>query len=66
VALDYIHSFVSIYTKAAIWSIYFSGIQYPMDVYVHRDGNTEKCNILVTTHLRSGKKVSHYNELSYG
>jgi hypothetical protein len=27
---------------------------------------TEKCNVLVTTHLRSGKKVSYHNELPYG
>jgi hypothetical protein len=23
--------------KAAVWSIYFSGIQYPMDVYGYTD-----------------------------
>jgi hypothetical protein len=28
--------------------------------------NTEKCNVLATTHLRSGKKVSYHNELPYG
>jgi hypothetical protein len=26
-------------------------------VWVYRHGNTEKCNVLITTHLRSGKKV---------
>jgi hypothetical protein len=25
--------------------------------------NTEKCNVLATTHLHSGKKVSYHNEL---
>jgi hypothetical protein len=49
-----------------MWSIYFSGIQYPMDVWVCRHGNTEKCNVLITTHLRLGKKVSYHNELPYG
>jgi hypothetical protein len=33
-------------------------------VYIH--GNTEKCIVLVTTHLCSGKKVSYHNELPYG
>jgi hypothetical protein len=35
-------------------------------VRVYKHGNTEKCNILVTTHLHSGKKVSYHNELPYG
>jgi hypothetical protein len=35
-------------------------------VWVYKHGNTEKCNVLVTTHLRSGKKVSYHNELPYG
>jgi hypothetical protein len=35
-------------------------------VWVHIYGNTEKCNVLVMTHLRSGKKVSYHNELSCG
>jgi hypothetical protein len=35
-------------------------------VWVYRHGNTEKCNVLVTTHLRSGMKVSYHNELPYG
>jgi hypothetical protein len=35
-------------------------------VWVYRHGNTEKCNLLVPTHLRSGKKVSYHNELPYG
>jgi hypothetical protein len=35
-------------------------------VWVYRHGNTTKCNVLVTTHLRSGKKVSYHNELPYG
>jgi hypothetical protein len=53
--------------KAAMWSIYFLGIQYPMCVYGYTNmGNTEKCDVLVTTHLRSGKKVSYHNELPYG
>jgi hypothetical protein len=53
--------------KAAIWSIYFSGNSVPhVCVWVYRHGNTEKCNVLVTTHLRSGKKVSYHNELPYG
>jgi hypothetical protein len=53
--------------KAAMWSIYFSGNSVPHGcVWVYRHGNTEKCNVLVTTHLRSGKKVSYHNELPYG
>jgi hypothetical protein len=35
-------------------------------VWVYRHGNTEKCNVLVTTHLRLGKKVSYHNGLPYG
>jgi hypothetical protein len=35
-------------------------------VWVYRHGNTEKCIVLVTTHLRLGKKVSYHNELPYG
>jgi hypothetical protein len=50
-----------------MWSIYFSGNSIPHGcVRVYRHGNTEKCNVLVTTHLRSGKKVSYHNELLYG
>jgi hypothetical protein len=49
-----------------MWSIYFSGNSVPHRcVWVYRHGNTEKCNVLVTTHLRSGKKVSYHNELPY-
>jgi hypothetical protein len=33
---------------------------------VYRHGNTEKCNVLAMTHLRSGNKVSYHNELPYG
>jgi hypothetical protein len=55
-----------VYMKAAMWSIYFLGIQYPMCVWVYKHGNTEKCSVLVTTHLCSGKKVSYHNELPYG
>jgi hypothetical protein len=58
--------FICVYMKAVIWSIYFSGDQHPMDVYVHRDGTIENCNVLVMTHLCSGKKVSYHNELAYG
>jgi hypothetical protein len=44
---------------------YFSGNSVPHGcVWVYRHVNTEKCNVLVTTHLRSGKKVSYHNELS--
>jgi hypothetical protein len=50
-----------------MWSNYFSGNSVPHGcVWVYRHGNTEKCNVLVTTHLRSGKKVSYHNELPYG
>jgi hypothetical protein len=50
-----------------MWSIYFSGNSVPHGcVLVYRHGNAEKCNILVTTDLRSGKKVSYHNELLYG
>jgi uncharacterized protein YbdZ (MbtH family) len=53
--------------KAAILSIYFSGNSVPHGwVWVSKHGNTEKCNVLVTTHLRSGKKVTNHNELPYG
>jgi hypothetical protein len=46
---------------------YFSGNSVPHGcVWVYKHGNTEKCNVLVTTHLRSGKKVSYHNELPYG
>jgi hypothetical protein len=66
VALDYIH-FTHVYMKAAIWSIYFSRNPVPHEcVWVYRHGNTEKCNVLVTTHLPSGKKVSYHNALPYG
>jgi hypothetical protein len=53
--------------KATIWSNYFSRNSVPhvcVSVYMH--GNIEKCNVLVTTHLRSGKKVSYHNEFPYG
>ena len=51
----------------AMWSNYFSRNSIPHGcVRVYRHGNTEKCNVLVTTHLRSGKKVSYHNELPYG
>jgi hypothetical protein len=50
-----------------MWSNYFSGNSVPhVCVWVYRHGNTEKCNVLVTTHLRSGKKVSYHNESPYG
>jgi hypothetical protein len=50
-----------------MWSIYFSGNLVPHGcVRVYRHGNTEKCNVLATMHLRSGKKVSYHNELPYG
>jgi hypothetical protein len=50
-----------------MWSNYFSRNLVPHGcVWVCRHGNTEKCNVLVTTHLHSGKKVSYYNELPYG
>jgi hypothetical protein len=53
--------------KAAMWSIYFSRNLVPHGcVWVYIHGTTEKCNVLVTTHLRSGKKVSYHNELPYG
>jgi hypothetical protein len=48
-----------------MWSIYFSRIQYPMCLWVYRHGNTEKCNVFATTHLRAGK-MSYHNELPYG
>jgi hypothetical protein len=35
-------------------------------IWVYRHGNTEKCNVVVTTHLRSGKKVSYHNGLPCG
>jgi hypothetical protein len=35
-------------------------------VWVHIYGSTEKCNVLVTTHLCLGKKVSYHNELPCG
>jgi hypothetical protein len=47
--------------KAAMWSIYFYENSVPYGcVWVYRHENTEKCNVLVTTHLRSGKKVSYH------
>jgi hypothetical protein len=50
-----------------MWSNYFSGNSVPHGcVWVYRHGNTEKFNVLVTTHLRPGKKVSYHNELPYG
>jgi hypothetical protein len=50
-----------------MWSTYFSGNSVPHGcVWVYRHGNTEKCNVLATTHLRSCKKVSYHNELHYG
>jgi hypothetical protein len=50
-----------------MWSNYFSENSVPHGcVWVYRHGNTEKCNVLVTTHLRPGKKVSYHNELPYG
>jgi hypothetical protein len=50
-----------------MWTIYFSGNSVPQGcVWVYRHGSTEKCNVLATTHLRSGKKVSYHNELAYG
>jgi hypothetical protein len=53
--------------KAAMWSIYFCGNSVPHGcVRAYRHGNTEKCNVLATTHLCSGKKVSYHNELPYG
>jgi hypothetical protein len=53
--------------KAAMWSIYFSRNSVPHGcVWVYRHGNIEKCDVLVTTHLRSGKKVSYHNEFPYG
>jgi hypothetical protein len=53
--------------KAAIWSIYFfeNSVTHGC-VWVYKHGNIEKCDVLVTTHLRSGKKVSYHNELPYG
>jgi hypothetical protein len=67
VALDYIHIFVFVYMKATIWSILLFRDSVPHGcVWVHRYGNTEKCNVLVTTHLHSSKKVSYHNELPYG
>jgi hypothetical protein len=43
-----------------MWSNYFSGNSVPhRRVWVYRHENIEKCNVLVTTHLRSGKKVSY-------
>jgi hypothetical protein len=46
---------------------YFSGNPVPHGyVWVYIHGNTEKCNVLVTTHLYLGKKVSYHNELPYG
>jgi hypothetical protein len=50
-----------------MWSIYFSGNSVPHEcVRVYRHRNTENCNVLVTTHLRSDKKVSYHNGLPYG
>jgi hypothetical protein len=50
-----------------MWSNYFSGDSVPHGcVWVYAHGNTEKCNVIVTTHLRSGKKVSYHNEFPYG
>jgi hypothetical protein len=66
VALDYIHVLHMYIRKLRCGVIIFLGIQYPMDVWVYKHGNTEKCIVLVTTHLRSGKKVSYHNELPYG
>jgi hypothetical protein len=50
-----------------MWSIYFpeNSVSHGC-IRVYRHGNTEKCNILVTMHLCSGKKVSYHNELPYG
>jgi hypothetical protein len=31
-------------------------------VWVYRHGNTEKCDVLVKTHLRSRKSVSYHME----
>jgi hypothetical protein len=40
-----------------MWSNYFSGDSVPHRcVWAYRLGTTEKCNVLATTHLRSGKK----------
>jgi hypothetical protein len=48
-------------------SNYFSGNSVPHGcVWVYKHENTEKCIVFVTTHLRSGKKVSYHNELPYG
>jgi hypothetical protein len=53
--------------KDAMWSNYFSGNSVPdVCVWVYMHGNTEKCNVLVTMHLRSGKKESYHNGLPYG
>jgi hypothetical protein len=53
--------------KVVMWSIYFSMNSVPHGcVWVYKHGNTEKCNVLATTHLRSGKKVSYHNGLPYG
>jgi hypothetical protein len=53
--------------KTVMQSNYFSGNSVPqVCVWVYMHGNTEKCNVLVTMHLRSGKKVSYHNELPYG
>jgi uncharacterized protein YbdZ (MbtH family) len=50
-----------------MWSNYFSGNSVPHGwVWVYNHGNTEKCNVFVTTHLRSSKKVSYSNEMPYG
>jgi hypothetical protein len=50
-----------------MWSNYFSGNSVPPGcVWVYIYGNIEKCSVLVTTHLRSSKKVSYHNELAYG
>jgi hypothetical protein len=59
VALDYIHVLHMYIWKLRCGVFTFQGIQYPHGcVWVYRHGNTEKCNVLVMTHLRSGKKVS--------
>jgi hypothetical protein len=50
-----------------MWSNYFSGNSVPNGcVWVYRHGNTEKCIVLVKTHLCSGKKVSYCNALNLG
>jgi hypothetical protein len=56
-----------VYMKVALWINYFSRNSVPHGcVWVYRHWNTEKCNVLVTTHLRAGKKVSYHNGLPCG